>query len=149
MIIGTVKGDIHDIGNNLVGMMMERAGFEVINLGINNPLENDLRAIKEHSPDILGMSALLTTTKPCIRSSSTPWSRRRTASGHNARPLCHPNEGRSPHPGETTLRCRSHVDFHRRGSDRGRQTPNRRFGLLLAGPRSRPGPCIAAVDQRA
>ena len=62
MVIGTVKGDIHDIGKNLVSMMMEGAGFEVINIGINNPVENYLEAIEEHKPDILGMSALLTTT---------------------------------------------------------------------------------------
>ena len=67
MIIGTVKGDIHDIGKNLVAMMMEGAGFEVINLGINNPVENYLKAIDEHRPDILGMSALLTTTMPYMK----------------------------------------------------------------------------------
>jgi len=64
MVIGTVKGDIHDIGKNLVSMMMEGAGFEVIDIGINNPVENYLMAIEEHKPDILGMSALLTTTMP-------------------------------------------------------------------------------------
>ena len=63
-VIGTVKGDIHDIGKNLVGMMLEGAGFEVIDLGINNPVENYLAAIDEHEPAILGMSALLTTTMP-------------------------------------------------------------------------------------
>src|ERR671922_374815 len=62
MVIGTVKGDIHDIGKNLVSMMMEGAGFEVINLGINNDAEKFINAVKEHQPDILGMSALLTTT---------------------------------------------------------------------------------------
>jgi len=67
MVIGTVKGDIHDIGKNLVAMMMEGAGFEVINLGINNPVENYLKAIDEHAPDILGMSALLTTTMPYMK----------------------------------------------------------------------------------
>ena len=67
MIIGTVKGDIHDIGKNLVAMMMEGAGFEVINLGINNPVENYLQAIEEHQPDIIGMSALLTTTMPYMK----------------------------------------------------------------------------------
>ena len=67
MIIGTVKGDIHDIGKNLVAMMMEGAGFEVINLGINNPVENYLKAIDEHRPDIVGMSALLTTTMPYMK----------------------------------------------------------------------------------
>jgi methylmalonyl-CoA mutase cobalamin-binding domain/chain len=67
MIIGTVKGDIHDIGKNLVGMMMEGAGFDVIDLGINNPVENYLAAIEEHQPDILGMSALLTTTMPYMK----------------------------------------------------------------------------------
>ena len=67
MIIGTVKGDIHDIGKNLVAMMMEGAGFEVINLGINNPVENFLAAIEEHQPDIIGMSALLTTTMPYMK----------------------------------------------------------------------------------
>ncbi|WP_108881965.1 cobalamin-dependent protein [Anderseniella sp. Alg231-50] len=67
MVIGTVKGDIHDIGKNLVSMMMEGAGFEVINIGINNPVENYLEAIEEHKPDILGMSALLTTTMPYMK----------------------------------------------------------------------------------
>ncbi len=62
MVVGTVKGDIHDIGKNLVGMMMEGAGFEVIDLGINTDVEQFLAAIEEHKPDILGMSALLTTT---------------------------------------------------------------------------------------
>ncbi len=63
-VIGTVKGDIHDIGKNLVGMMLEGAGFEVIDLGINNPVENYLEAIDKHRPNVLGMSALLTTTMP-------------------------------------------------------------------------------------
>jgi methylmalonyl-CoA mutase cobalamin-binding domain/chain len=67
MVIGTVKGDIHDIGKNLVGMMMEGAGFEVINLGINTPVEDYMAAIEEHQPDILGMSALLTTTMPYMK----------------------------------------------------------------------------------
>ena len=67
MVIGTVKGDIHDIGKNLVGMMMEGAGFEVIDLGINNSVEKYLAAIEEHGPDILGMSALLTTTMPYMK----------------------------------------------------------------------------------
>jgi corrinoid protein of di/trimethylamine methyltransferase len=67
MVIGTVKGDIHDIGKNLVGMMMEGAGFEVIDLGINNPVEKYMDAIDKHNPDILGMSALLTTTMPYMR----------------------------------------------------------------------------------
>lgn len=67
MVIGTVKGDIHDIGKNLVSMMMEGAGFEVIDLGINNPVEKYLAAIEEHKPDILGMSALLTTTMPYMK----------------------------------------------------------------------------------
>jgi len=67
MVIGTVKGDIHDIGKNLVSMMMEGAGFEVVNLGINNPVENYLEALEEHKPDILGMSALLTTTMPYMK----------------------------------------------------------------------------------
>jgi len=67
MVIGTVKGDIHDIGKNLVSMMMEGAGFEVIDLGINNPVEDYLAALEEHQPDILGMSALLTTTMPYMK----------------------------------------------------------------------------------
>ena len=67
MGIGTVKGDIHDIGKNLVSMMMEGAGFEVVDIGINNPVENYLDAIEEHKPDILGMSALLTTTMPYMK----------------------------------------------------------------------------------
>ncbi len=67
MVIGTVKGDIHDIGKNLVGMMMEGAGFEVIDLGINNPVEAYLEAIEREKPDIVGMSALLTTTMPYMK----------------------------------------------------------------------------------
>ncbi|HKL46512.1 MAG: corrinoid protein [Pseudomonadota bacterium] len=67
MVIGTVKGDIHDIGKNLVSMMMEGAGFEVVDLGINNPVESYLEALAEHKPDILGMSALLTTTMPYMK----------------------------------------------------------------------------------
>ena len=67
VVIGTVKGDIHDIGKNLVSMMLEGAGFDVIDIGINNPVENYLDAIEEHKPDILGMSALLTTTMPYMK----------------------------------------------------------------------------------
>ena len=67
MVIGTVKGDIHDIGKNLVGMMMEGAGFEVINLGINNDADAFMQAITEYEPDIVGMSALLTTTMPYMK----------------------------------------------------------------------------------
>jgi 5-methyltetrahydrofolate--homocysteine methyltransferase len=67
MVIGTVKGDIHDIGKNLVGMMMEGAGFEVVDLGINVEADTYIQAIKEHRPDILGMSALLTTTMPYMK----------------------------------------------------------------------------------
>ncbi len=64
MVIGTVKGDLHDIGKNLVAMMFEGAGFEVINLGVDLDNEVFVDAVKEHKPDILGMSALLTTTMP-------------------------------------------------------------------------------------
>jgi 5-methyltetrahydrofolate--homocysteine methyltransferase len=67
MVIGTVKGDIHDIGKNLVGMMMEGAGFEVVDLGINNSVEAYLAAMEAEGPDILGMSALLTTTMPYMK----------------------------------------------------------------------------------
>ncbi len=67
MVIGTVKGDIHDIGKNLVAMMLEGAGFEVIDIGINNPVEKYLEALEEHKPEILGMSALLTTTMPYMK----------------------------------------------------------------------------------
>ena len=67
MVIGTVKGDIHDIGKNLVGMMMEGAGYEVIDIGINNSVESYLEALHKHRPDILGMSALLTTTMPYMK----------------------------------------------------------------------------------
>lgn len=63
-VIGTVKGDIHDIGKNLVGMMLEGAGFDVVDLGINTSVDEYLEAIDTHEPDILGMSALLTTTMP-------------------------------------------------------------------------------------
>ena len=67
MVIGTVKGDIHDIGKNLVAMMMEGAGFEVFDIGINNSVEEYLAALERHKPDILGMSALLTTTMPYMK----------------------------------------------------------------------------------
>jgi methylmalonyl-CoA mutase cobalamin-binding domain/chain len=67
IVIGTVKGDIHDIGKNLVGMMMEGAGFEVVDLGINTDAETYIAALKEHRPNILGMSALLTTTMPYMK----------------------------------------------------------------------------------
>ena len=67
MVIGTVKGDIHDIGKNLVGMMMEGAGFEVVDLGINNAVDKYIDALKSEDADILGMSALLTTTMPYMK----------------------------------------------------------------------------------
>ena len=67
MVVGTVKGDIHDIGKNLVGMMMEGAGFDVHDLGINTDADEFLAALEEHEPDILGMSALLTTTMPYMK----------------------------------------------------------------------------------
>ena len=67
IVIGTVKGDIHDIGKNLVKMMMEGAGFEVIDIGINQSVDEYFSALEEHKPDILGMSALLTTTMPYMK----------------------------------------------------------------------------------
>ncbi len=67
MVIGTVKGDIHDIGKNLAGMMMEGAGFEVIDLGTNTDVDTYIEALKTHQPNILGMSALLTTTMPYMK----------------------------------------------------------------------------------
>ncbi len=67
VVIGTVKGDIHDIGKNLVAMMLEGAGFEVIDVGINTDVDEYLEALEEHKPDILGMSALLTTTMPYMK----------------------------------------------------------------------------------
>jgi len=67
VVIGTVKGDIHDIGKNLVGMMLEGAGFEVFDLGINTDADEFIEALEKHQPDILGMSALLTTTMPYMK----------------------------------------------------------------------------------
>jgi methylmalonyl-CoA mutase cobalamin-binding domain/chain len=67
VVVGTVKGDIHDIGKNLVAMMLEGAGFEVIDLGINTDADKFIAALEEHQPDILGMSALLTTTMPYMK----------------------------------------------------------------------------------
>ena len=67
VVVGTVKGDIHDIGKNLVGMMMEGAGFEVVDLGINVAAETYLEAMEKHQANILGMSALLTTTMPYMK----------------------------------------------------------------------------------
>lgn len=63
-VMGTVKGDIHDIGKNLVNIMLEGAGFEVIDLGVNVPPEKFVEAIQEHKPQAVGMSAFLTTTMP-------------------------------------------------------------------------------------
>jgi methylmalonyl-CoA mutase cobalamin-binding domain/chain len=67
VVIGTVKGDIHDIGKNLVAMMLEGAGFEVFDLGINTDADEFIQALDEHKPEILGMSALLTTTMPYMK----------------------------------------------------------------------------------
>jgi len=67
MVLGTVKGDLHDIGKNLVGMMMEGAGFQVIDLGIDIPSEKFVEAVKSHQPNLLGLSALLTTTMPRMK----------------------------------------------------------------------------------
>jgi methanogenic corrinoid protein MtbC1 len=67
VVLGTVKGDIHDIGKNLVGMMLEGAGFEVVDLGVNTDVDRFIAALEEHKPDILGMSALLTTTMPYMK----------------------------------------------------------------------------------
>ena len=67
VVLGTVKGDIHDIGKNLVARMLEGAGFEVIDLGINTDVDEYLAALEEHKPDIFGMSALLTTTMPYMK----------------------------------------------------------------------------------
>ncbi|MCJ7569930.1 MAG: corrinoid protein [Anaerolineales bacterium] len=66
VVIGTVKGDLHDIGKNLVAIMLEGNGFDVIDLGVDVPPEDFVRAVEEHHPDLLGMSALLTTTMPSI-----------------------------------------------------------------------------------
>ncbi len=62
VVLGTVHGDLHDIGKNLVGMMLEGAGFQVIDLGTDVPPQKFVAAVKEHQPDIVGLSALLTTT---------------------------------------------------------------------------------------
>jgi len=67
IVLGTVKGDLHDIGKNLVGMLMEGAGFQVIDLGIDVPSERFVDAVKSNQPNILGLSALLTTTMPKMK----------------------------------------------------------------------------------
>jgi 5-methyltetrahydrofolate--homocysteine methyltransferase len=66
-VIGTVQGDLHDIGKNLVGMMLEGAGFEVIDLGVDVSPEKYVQAVKDHAPDLVGCSALLTTTMPRMK----------------------------------------------------------------------------------
>ncbi len=66
VVIGTVKGDLHDIGKNLGGMMLEGAGFEIIDLGTDVTPEKFVQAVKDHSPNVIGMSALLTTTMPSM-----------------------------------------------------------------------------------
>jgi 5-methyltetrahydrofolate--homocysteine methyltransferase len=67
VIVGTVKGDLHDIGKNLVGMLMEGAGFQVIDLGIDVPSEKFVEAVKSQKPNVIGLSALLTTTMPKMK----------------------------------------------------------------------------------
>ena len=67
IVVGTVKGDLHDIGKNLVGMLMEGAGFQVIDLGIDVPTEKFVEAVKSQKPNVLGLSALLTTTMPKMK----------------------------------------------------------------------------------
>jgi 5-methyltetrahydrofolate--homocysteine methyltransferase len=67
VLLGTVSGDLHDIGKNLVGMMLEGAGFEVIDLGVDISAERFVEAVKRENPDIVGMSALLTTTMPMMK----------------------------------------------------------------------------------
>ncbi|MDR9756838.1 MAG: corrinoid protein [Thermoanaerobacterales bacterium] len=67
VVIGTVKGDLHDIGKNLVCMILESAGFKVIDIGVDNSAEQFIEAVKEHQPQIVGMSALLTTTMPAMK----------------------------------------------------------------------------------
>ena len=69
VVIGTVKGDLHDIGKNLVAMMLEGAGFEIIDMGTDVAPEKFVEAIKEHSAEFVGMSALLTTTMPSMKTS--------------------------------------------------------------------------------
>lgn len=66
-VIGTVKGDLHDIGKNMVGMSLEGAGFEVIDLGADVPVESFVTAVKEHKPVVVGLSALITTTMPVMK----------------------------------------------------------------------------------
>jgi len=66
VVIGTVAGDLHDIGKNLVGMMLEGAGFQVVDLGVDVSVEGFVEAVREHAPDIVGMSALITTTMPAM-----------------------------------------------------------------------------------
>jgi 5-methyltetrahydrofolate--homocysteine methyltransferase len=68
VVIGTVKGDLHDIGKNLVGMMLEGAGFELIDLGTDVRAEQFVTAVRENAPDLVAMSALLTTTMPAMKS---------------------------------------------------------------------------------
>ncbi|MBL7163927.1 MAG: corrinoid protein [Anaerolineales bacterium] len=67
VVIGTVQGDLHDIGKSLVGMMMEGGGFQVYDLGVDVSAAKFVEAVKEHEPDIVGMSSLLTTTLPFMR----------------------------------------------------------------------------------
>jgi 5-methyltetrahydrofolate--homocysteine methyltransferase len=67
IVLGTVKGDLHDIGKNLVGMFLEGGGFQVIDVGIDVPTEKFVEAVKSHQPNVLGLSALLTTTMPKMR----------------------------------------------------------------------------------
>lgn len=67
ILIGTVKGDLHDIGKNLVAMMMESSGFDVVNVGVDIASDKFVAAVKEHKPDVVGLSALLTTTMPAMK----------------------------------------------------------------------------------
>ncbi len=67
IVLGTVKGDVHDIGKNIVGIMLKSAGFTVHDIGVDVSVERFVDAVREHQPDLLGLSALLTTTMPAMR----------------------------------------------------------------------------------
>ena len=103
VVIGTVKGDIHDIGKNLVAMMLEGAGFEVFDLGINTDADEFLAALDEHQPDILGMSALLTTTMPYMKVViDTPHREGHPRQLHHPRRRCTPSTRSSVRPSAPT-----------------------------------------------
>jgi 5-methyltetrahydrofolate--homocysteine methyltransferase len=129
IVIGTVQGDLHDIGKNLVVMMLEGAGYRVVNLGVDVPVDAFIRSVEEHRPQVVGLSALLTTTMPKLAETVAPGVPRR-GQGHRGRG-----------PGDRGVRAADRRRWlcRRRGERRGGGGEARRLAVARAGDGCRPG----------